>query len=87
MNWSIFLMNQLVEDTVVMQTGERPFTYSWLLIFIALVAWVESDDYQGMDIRSIEVCKGAQYHKLWWVKEVKRMVEYSIHFLIYWEAL
>ena len=64
MNWSLFLMNQLVEDAVEVQVGERPFTYSWLLILIALVAWMELDDYQGMDVRAIEVCKGARYENL-----------------------
>ena len=83
MNWSLFLMNQLAEDVVAAQVGERPFTYSWLLILIVLVAWMEPVDYRGMDIKAIEVCKGARYQNLWWVKEEKRMVDYSIKFWIY----
>ena len=30
-----------------------------LLILIALVAWMEPDDYQGMDVEAVKVCKGA----------------------------
>ena len=70
-----------------MQAGERPFTYSWLLILIVLVSWMELDDYQGMDVKAIEVCKGARYHNLWWVREVERLTDCSIQFWIYWEAL
>ena len=59
MNWSLFLMNQLVEDVVAVEAGEQSFTYSWLLILIALMAWMELDDYQGMEVEAIKVCKGA----------------------------
>ena len=55
MNWSLFLLNQLVEDVVVIQPGVIPFTYSWLLILITLVAWMEPNRYQGMDVKAIEV--------------------------------
>ena len=56
------------------QAGERPFTYSWLLILIVLVDWMEPDDYQGTDSKVIEVCNGARYQNLLWVKEAERMV-------------
>ena len=75
MNWSLFLMNQLVEDAEATKAGARSFTYSWLLILIALVAWMEPEDYQGMDVKVVEVCKGARYQNLWWVKEVDKMVD------------
>ena len=65
MNWSLFLMNQLVEDVVAVQAGERSFTYSWLLILITLVAWMELDDYQGKEVEAIKFCKGACYQNLW----------------------
>ena len=45
MNWSLFLLNQLTEDTAATQVGERSFSYSWLLILIYLVAWMEPEDY------------------------------------------
>ena len=67
--------------------GERTFTNSWLLILVVLVAWMEPDDYQGMDVKAIEACKGSGYQKLWWAMEVERMVYCSIQFWIYWEAL
>ena len=55
MNWSLFLLNQLTEDAVAVQDGECPFTYSWLLILIALVAWMEPEDYQRMDVEAVKV--------------------------------
>ena len=72
MNWSLFLLNQLTEDAVAVQAEERPFTYSWLLILIALVAWMELEDCQRMMVEVVEVCKGAQYQNLWWVEEPSR---------------
>ena len=42
-----------------MQVSEIPFAYSWILILIVLVASMEPDDYQGMDVKAIEVYKGA----------------------------
>ena len=41
MNWLLFLLNQLTEDAVVVQFEEQSFTYSWILILIALVAWMD----------------------------------------------
>ena len=55
-----FLLNQLMEDAKAAQAGARSFTYSFLLILIALVAWMEPEDYQGMDVKAVEVCKGAK---------------------------
>ena len=52
-------MKQLVEDAVVVQAGKRPFTYSWLLILIMLVALMDPDDYQSMEVEAVKVCKGA----------------------------
>ena len=57
-------MKQSAKDAVVVQVGERPFTYSWLLILIALVAWMELVDYQGMDVKEVKVCKGARYQNI-----------------------
>ena len=76
-------MNQLVEDVVDVQVGKIPFTYNWLLILITLVTWMESNDYQGMDVKDIEVCKGARYQNLWWVREPGILMDYSIQFWIY----
>ena len=57
-------MNDLVDDTVVVQVGEQHFTYNWLLILIALVAWMEPVDYQGMQVETVKVCKGARYQNI-----------------------
>ena len=87
MNWSLFLMNQSAEDMVAMQAGERLFTYNWLLILIALVAWMEPVDYQGMDVEAVKVCKGARYENMWWVEEYIRKEDCTIQFWVYWETL
>ena len=55
MNWSMFLLNQLMKDVILVQEGKRPFTYSWLLILIALVEWMELEQYQGMDVEVNQV--------------------------------
>ena len=60
MNWSLLLMNQLMDDALTVQEGQRPFAYSWMIILIALVAWMQMDDYQGMDVDTINICKGAR---------------------------
>ena len=61
MNWSLFLLNQLTKDVVAFQDGERPFTYNLLLMLIALLAWMDPEDYQHMDVEAVKVCKGDQY--------------------------
>ena len=58
MNRSLFLLNQLIKDALVAQAG-CPFSYSWLLILIALVAWMEPKDYQLMAVDVVKVCQGA----------------------------
>ena len=45
MNRSLFLLNQLLVDVFSAQDKEHSFSYSWLLILIALVAWMEEEDY------------------------------------------
>ena len=80
MNSSLFLLSQLTEDVVIVQDEERPFTYSWLLILITLVAWMDPEDYQRMDIEAIKVCKGVRYQNLWWVEEPSRKEDCTIHF-------
>ena len=87
MNWLLFLLNELREDAVAVQAGLPPFTYKWLLILIVLVGWMEPDDYQGMEVDVVNVCKGACYQNLWWVKETDRLKDCAIQFWIYWEAL
>ena len=87
MNWSLFLLNQLIEDAIAVQARERPFTYSWLLILIALVSWMDPEDYQRMMVEAIEVCKNARCQKLWWVEEPSRQADCAIHFWVYREAL
>ena len=87
MNCSLFLMNHLMEDAVAVQAGPSPFAYSWLLILIVLVARMELDDYQGMDMDTVKVFKGAHYQNLWWVKEYDGINDCVVQFQIYWEAL
>ena len=71
MNWSLFSLNQLLKDVLISQDG-KSFSYSWLLILIALVAWMELEDYQPMEVDAVKVCHGARYQNLWWVEEPSR---------------
>ena len=71
MNWSLFLLNQLLEDSLAVQ-ARRPFSYSWILIIIALVAWMEPEDYQPMAVDAVKVCRSARYQNLWWFEEPSR---------------
>ena len=86
MNWSLFLLNHLLNNALGAQS-RHPFSYSWLLILISLVAWMEPKDYQPMTIEAVKVFHGAHYQKLWWVEEPSRQKYCVIHFWIYWEAL
>ena len=52
-------MNRLTDDALAVQVGQRPFAYNWLLILIAPVAWMDPDEYQGMDVDATKFCKGA----------------------------
>ena len=68
MNCSLFLLNQLLEVALATKT-RWPFSYSWLLILIALVSWMVSGDYQPMKVDAEKVCRGVRYQNLLWVKE------------------
>ena len=59
--WSLFLLNHLLEDGVDAQAGEHIFSYSWLLILIALVAWMELEDYQPVSVFMENLCKVTLY--------------------------
>ena len=86
MNWSLFLLNQLLEDSLAAQDG-RSFSYSWLLILIALVTWMELEDYQPMEVDAVKVCCGTQYQNFQWVEEPSQQADCAIHFWVYWEVL
>ena len=51
------------------------------------MAWMESVDYQGMEVEAVKVCKGARYQNIWWVKEPKILNDCAIQFWDYWELL
>ena len=57
------------------------------MIIIALVAWMEPEDYQPMAVDAVKVRHGARYQNLWWVKEPSHQTECAIHFWIYWGAV
>ena len=86
MNWSLLLLNQLLEDDVAAQTG-KPFSYRWLLILISLITQKEPEDYQPMAVDAVKVRQGARYQNLWWVEEPSQQEDCAIHFWVYWEAL
>ena len=87
MNWSLFLLNQLTEDLMLVQEGKQPFTYIWMIILIYLVAWMDPKNYQGMDFMVAHVCKGARYQKLWYLIQDDQLKHCTIHFWLYWDAL
>ena len=68
MNWSLFFLNQLLEDMLAAQVGWS-FSYSWFFILIVLFSWMELEDYQPMAVDAEKVCRGARYQNLWWVEE------------------
>ena len=76
----------MLEDALAAPT-RKPFSYSWLLILIALVPWMEPKDYQPMTVDLEKVCRGAWYKKLWWFEEPSRQADYAIHSWVYSEAL
>ena len=65
MNWSLFLLNQLMEDVVLAQEVGNSFTYSSLLVLIALVGWMDLTHYQGVEVDMVNICRGARYKNLW----------------------
>ena len=87
MNWLLFLLNQLTEDAIMIQEGKRPFTYSWLLILIALLGWKEPKCYQGMDVVVAKACRGAHYQNLWWLEVKEQPVNYVIQCYLYWNEI
>ena len=50
LNWSQYLLNELLADAEEAQEKGNTFHYSWLLILILFVAWEEPLNYQGVDI-------------------------------------
>ena len=78
MKWCLFLLNQLTEDMMLVQEGKIPFTYSWMLILISLVAWMEHADYQGMDVEIAQVCRGERYQNLWYLSESEWLKDFAI---------
>ena len=87
MNWSLFLLNQLFKYAVTAQAGEQNFSYSWLLILISSIAWMEQEDYHSMLVVAEKVYKGVRYENLWWVMEPSKQHDCAVHFWVYWEAL
>ena len=57
----MFVLSRLLDDVFSTQAKERSFSYSWLLILIALVTWMESEDYQLVSVSAENVCKGTWY--------------------------
>ena len=83
MNCSLFLLNELIEDVILEQETGSPFTYSWLLILIVLVEWMEPTHYKGMEIGVVNVCRGARYKNLWALNDKERKTNNNIQFYIY----
>ena len=87
MNWSLFLLNELMEDTVLVQEADNPFTYSWFLILIMMVGWMEPTHYQGMEVDVVNICRGTRYKNLWALNDKERKTTNNIQFYLYLDAL
>ena len=87
MNQSMFLLNQLMEDIVLVQEGRRPFTYSWLLILITLVGWMEPKYYQRMGVEVVRTCRGARYQNLWVLEDKEQQIDCNVQFYLYYNRL
>ena len=87
MNWSLFLLKQLMEDIVLDQEGRIPFTYSWLLMLITVVGWIEPRYYQGIYIEAVRTCRGAQYQNIWALKDKERQIDCNVQFYLYLDGL
>ena len=56
MSWVTFLLNELLDDAINSQKKGKSLTYSWLLILISFVAWVEFPNYQVIDVNVLVPC-------------------------------
>ena len=65
----------------------KEFTYSWILILIALVGWMKPPHYQGMRTKISIVCRGAGYKKLWALNDKERKTNINTQFYIYLDVL
>ena len=61
--------------------------FSQLLILIVLVGWMEPQNYQGMEVKVAQACKGARYQNLWYINEKKSLINYVIDLYSYWDVL
>ena len=52
-----------------------PFTYSWILILIALVGWMEPKFYKGLYFEVVKTCKGARYQNIWMLKAKEQKID------------
>ena len=87
MNWSLFLLNELMEDAVLVQDTGNLFTYSWLSIVITLVGWMEPTHYQGMEVDVVNIWRGARYKTLWEINNKERKNSNNIWFYLYLDTV
>ena len=81
LNWSQYLLNELLEDVKKVQAKGSAFHYSWLLILISFVVWAEPTNYQGVDV--LVLCRGIRYQNLWFDKELsQRQKDNNIEFFL-----
>ena len=67
-NWSQFLLNELLEDaTQAQEESKTKFHYSWLLILIYFIVWFDPSEYQPLDVPVLY--QGMKYQNLWFDKE------------------
>ena len=86
LNWSTYLMNELLVDAEELHEKVSPFHYSWLLILIFFFLWEEPPKYQGVYVPV--QCRGDQYQNIWFEKEkTKQQKDNNVEFFLQGEAL
>ena len=76
----MFLLNELLDDAINSQKKGKSLTYSWLLILISFVAWVEFPNYQVMDVNLPVPCRGSRYQNLCFNDNQWRKLENNVKF-------
>ena len=77
----------MIDDVKQAREEEKSkFHYSWLLILISFILWLDPPDYQSMDVPI--VCLSAKYQNLWEDKENRiRKKDNNIEFFMHAKSL
>jgi hypothetical protein len=80
------LVNQFLADCREAQEKGTKFHYDWLIFFIALVSWRESEETQSLEGTQQSFLE-VRYVSLWHTAHKNRKMENNITFYIYKETI